>query len=157
MESPSTYRHARGFTLVEVLVVISLMAVVMGLGLLMSIDVFRGTTFRSTRQVLVSALTTARSRALANMYQSPEGVCYSAPDFIIFRRSSYGSANSADEHVPGNPSISLTGAINCTGMGAGAVVFSQIAATTSGSTITISETGHPNATVSVNTEGTIVW
>lgn len=57
----------RGFTLVEVLVVAALMAVIMGLGLMMSMDAFRGFSFRNDRDAVVAALQRARSQAINNI------------------------------------------------------------------------------------------
>ena len=161
MQSHSISHHAstRGFTLMEVIVTIALMSVLLGLGLILSMDVYRGTIYRSTRQVLISSLTTARGRALSNMYQSTHGVCYASPDFVIFRGTTYSAASLYNETVPGNPSVTLSstgGFITC-GSGTG-IVFSQLAATTSNTgIITVSESGHADETVSVNSLGTIIW
>lgn len=158
MESPSIFPRARGFTLIELLVVVSLMAALLGLGLLMSMDVFRGTTFRSTRQVLVSALTTARARALANDHQSAHGVCYRAPDFILFRGTTYSATNASNERIIGNPKVLLTSPTDSFTCGTGAgIVFAGVSAQTAGGTITVTEEGHTAATITVNAEGTIIW
>jgi prepilin-type N-terminal cleavage/methylation domain-containing protein len=161
MQSRSTSLRdkLRGFTLVEVMITIALMSVLLGLGLILSMDVYRGTLYRSTRQVLISSLTTARGRALSNMYQSTHGVCYAPPDFIIFRGTTYSATSPYNETVPGNPAVTLssTGAFITCGSGTG-IVFSQLAASTSNTgTITVSESGHADETVSVNSLGTIIW
>jgi prepilin-type N-terminal cleavage/methylation domain-containing protein len=163
MKSPNIFRpnntgcECRGFTLMEVLVVTSIFSFLLGLGLLMSMDVFRGTTFRSTRQILLSALTTARGRALANMLQSPYGVCYQAPDFVIFRGKTYADGVTEDT-IPGNPSVTVSGGyFNCTGPEAVGIVFSQVAATTTGGTLIVEEEGHPDASITVNSEGALIW
>lgn len=160
MPSHNTFHHdsSHGFSLIEVVVVIALSGTVLGLGLLLSMDVYRGTTFRSTRTTLVSALTTARGRAMSNQYQSAHGVCYSAPDFIIFRGATY-SAGGSNDRIAGNPAVTLTSASSFFTCGTGTgIVFSQISGVSSNTgTITIHESGHTDETVSVNTEGTIVW
>lgn len=161
MKSPNIFHrdNASGFTLIEVVVTISLMSILLALGLILSMDVYRGTTFRSTRQVLVSAITTARGRALTNLYQTTHGVCYLAPNFIIFRGTSYSATSPYNETIGGNPAVTLTsegGFFTC-GSGSG-IVFSQLSATTSNTgVITVIESGHTNETVSVNSLGTILW
>lgn len=161
MQSHSISHHAstRGFTLMEVIVTIALMSVLLGLGLILSMDVYRGTIYRSTRQVLISSLSTARGKSLSNLFQSPHGVCYLAPDFVIFRGTTYVANSTLNETVPGNPAVTLSSAgsfFNCAG-GTG-IVFSQLAATTSNTgIITVSESGHADETVSVNSLGTIIW
>lgn len=122
-------------------------------------EVFRGTIFRSSREVLISTLTTARTRALANMHGSSHGVCYDAPDMIIFRGDSYAPSESTNERVVGNPSFSISSEddfFSCeTGSG---IVFEALTGnTTNEGDITISSTGHADETVRVNEAGTIVW
>lgn len=136
-----------------------LLSILFSLGVILSMDVYRGTLYRSTRQVLISSLTTARGRALSNMYQSAHGVCYLAPNFIIFRGTTYSANSSSNETVPGNPAVTLTSTGNFFTCGSGAgVVFSQLSATTSNNgTITVAESGHASETVSVNSLGTIIW
>ncbi len=161
MQLHSTFHQdrSRGFTLLEVMITIALMSVLLGLGLVLSMDVYRGTLYRSTRQTLISSLTTARGRSLSNLFQSTHGVCYGAPDFIIFRGTTYSASSPYNETVPGNPAVTLTstgGFFSC-GNGTG-IVFSQLAATSSNTgTITVSESGHADETVSVNSLGTIIW
>lgn len=149
----------KGFTLMEVIVTISLISILLSLGLILSMDVFRGTVFRSTRQVLVSSLTTARGRAVSNLYQSTHGVCYLAPNFVIFRGTSYSATSPYNETIEGNPAVTLSSAGNFFTCGSGAgIVFSQLAATTSNTgMITVTESGHADETVSVNGLGTILW
>lgn len=146
--------------------VIALMAGLLGLGLLMSMDVFHGTTFRSTRQTLVSVLTLARSRALANDYQSSYGVCYNAPSqLVIFRGTTYVSGNTTNDSIPINPSVPLessrddAGALpdNFFSCGTDAIVFSQLAATTTEGFIYVKEADSREFKIQVNKEGTILW
>lgn len=159
LHSISHHDSTQGFTLMEVIITITLMSMLLGLGLVLSMDVYRGTLYRSTRQVLVSSLTTARGRSLSNFFQSPHGVCYLAPDFIIFRGTTYSASSPFNETVPGNPTVTLssTGSFFTCGSGVG-IVFSQLAATTSNTgIITVSESGHADETVSANSLGTIIW
>lgn len=148
-----------GFTLIEVIVTLTLMSVLFSFGLILSMDVYRATLERSSRDVLVTALTTARTRALVNLHQSPHGVCYRAPDFIVFRGTLYDAASPFNETMPGDPSITLTSAndfLTC-GTGSG-IVFGQLSATTSNTeVVTIAEEGRPSQSVQVNALGTIVW
>ncbi len=158
MESPIDRIH-RAFTLIETLVVLGLIGALMTLSLLLSMDVYRSTAFRSTRAVLVSTLTTARSRSLANLNQSPHGVCSLPPDLILFEGEMYDPASPMNERIPGNPAVQLTSVndfFDCTkGVG---IIFSQLEATTSeNDMIVLTERGHKNTDVRVNEEGTILW
>src|SRR3954466_3570125 len=94
----------KGFTLIEILVVTAIFAVIISLGLLMSMETFRGTTFRSERDTMVGVLQKARSRAMANIKQSQWGVHYQMSDhtYTIFKGSTYIPGASANEFVQGN-------------------------------------------------------
>lgn len=148
----------QGFTLMEVVIVMALFSLLLSLGLILSLDVYRGTTFRSTRSVLVSSLTTARGRAMNNVLASPHGVCYSAPDFILFRGPLY-SPSAVLDRIPGNPVVRISSPsdfFTC-GIGTG-VIFAQLdGTTTQTATLTITEDGRPSSQVSVTSEGTIIW
>src|SRR3989344_8804448 len=91
----------RGFTLIEVLVVLAIIGVIMSFGLIMSLDSYRGYLLRSERDVLVSTLERARSRALNNYYQSAWGVCYTTPNYIIFK----GTTCTTGDTIPANAAI----------------------------------------------------
>lgn len=156
MKSPSTYRPVKGFTLFEVVIVTALFGMLMSLGLILSMDVLRGTTFRSTRDVLVSALATARGQALANLHESAHGVCYEEPDFIVFRGDDY--ATSPDKaRVPGNPGVTLSSEDDFFDCDEDGIVFDQLTANTVGGDIVVSGEGHGDETVTVNAVGAILW
>lgn len=146
-------------TLIEILVTISLMSVLLGIGLLLSMDVYRGTLFRSSRDVLVTSLTVARNRALTNQHQSPHGVCYLSPNFILFRGASYSASSPYNETMEGNPAVTLSSVSDFFTCGSGTgIVFSQVSGTTSATGIlTVRGDGHADETVQVNALGTIVW
>lgn len=137
-----------GFTLIEIIVVIAIFSALVTLGLFMSMDTLRGTLHRSERDIVVSMLEKARSRALANIYQTPWGVCANAPDYIIFRGTSCTTLLSTNETIPAsaaNPAIFSA-----------PIVFSQLSATTTGGTVTIVQDGR-TSTIIVNHEGAIDW
>jgi prepilin-type N-terminal cleavage/methylation domain-containing protein len=149
-------KFAPGFSLIEILVVIGLVAAVMTLGLFMSMDTMRGTHFRSEQQVQVSALMKARSRAISNVHQSAWGVCYAAPGYIIFRGQTYAAGAATNETVAGDPGVgyaALPGSFAC---GSGAVVFSQLAGTTTPIELALTQAGR-TATTTIHYEGTIIW
>jgi len=148
-----------GFTLIEILVTLALMSLLLALGLLLSMDVYRGTRFRSSRDVLVTALSVARSRALANLNQRPHGVCYLAPDFVLFEGSTYSPVSPANQLVPGTAATVLISSgdfFSCvTGSG---IVFSQLSGTTSNTgVLTLRSDGHTDESVQVTSFGTILW
>lgn len=138
----------RGFTLIEILIVIAIFSVLISLGLFMSMETFRGTLNRSERDIVVNLLQKARSRALANIQQASWGVCYIAPEYIIFRGSECISGLPTNETVPANTANSI--------VFSSPIVFSQLSATTTGGSITITQNGR-TAAIIVNQEGMIDW
>ena len=156
---PMSWRHKNtkpklvsGFTLVETLVVVGLMVLLLATGLFLGVDTFKNYTRRSERDVLVSVLTKARSRAMNNMYQTPHGVCRdSSSNYVIFRGSTYIGGASTNEEIPGNSAVTISGLPLCS---SGGVLFSQLAGTTTDLTITITQDSR-TSTIEVNEEGRI--
>jgi prepilin-type N-terminal cleavage/methylation domain-containing protein len=86
MESPSIFQtNNKGFTILEVLVVMGLVVVVVAFGLNINFDYYTGTLFRSERDTVVSVLERARSRATNSVGDSSHGVCYVSPNLILFK------------------------------------------------------------------------
>jgi prepilin-type N-terminal cleavage/methylation domain-containing protein len=159
MHSRNISIQNRGFTLVEIAIVMGILSIIFAIGLFMSIDAFHAQIFRSGRESLVSALTASRARALTNFYQTPHGICYSTPNFILFRGTVYDPAAPTNEQILGNPSVTISSAGDFFKCGSHSeMVFARLAATTSSNgMITVTEPGHQPSTVSVNAEGTIIW
>ena len=75
MESHNTYNlDNRGMTLVEIIVAISILAIVASLGLFVSIDFAKSYNFRSEKNTIVSLLQRARGESINNINQSRHGV-----------------------------------------------------------------------------------
>lgn len=138
----------RAFTLIEIVVVLAIFSVLILSGLFMSMDTLRGTLHRSERDVVVSLLQKARSRALANMNQSPWGVCYIEPAYVIFRGTACTAGLATNEPVPASPAN--------LGTFSSPIVFSQLSATTTAGTVTLIQDGRTSV-ITVNREGTIEW
>jgi|SRR3989344_3122022 len=89
-----------GFTLIEILVSIAILAVIASLGLFISMDFFRSYSFRSEESVIVSVLQKARSESMNNIDQSRHGVHFITGHYVIFECPSictiYPGSNSSD-------------------------------------------------------------
>jgi prepilin-type N-terminal cleavage/methylation domain-containing protein len=164
MESHNICSHAKkqsknGFTLIEILVVVGIIGLILSMGLITSFDSYRGYTFRSERAVLVSTLEKARSRAMANMFETVHGVCYIAPNYIIFRGPDCIPGSSTNEIISGNSAVSVAGLSDTD-----TVVFEQLSGNlipelpfpTDEIQITVTQDNRTSI-IKINNEGTINW
>lgn len=162
MESPRTsIRNSRGFTLLEILVVMGLILMVVAFGLIVSFDDYRGFTFRNERDIVVSVIQKARGQAINNMCfgagctdGKPHGVYFgSAGQYIIFQGATYASRDATVDEVIDAKDKAAT----LTGMNT--VVFNRLradAVTTGGATLTVSQPGRTSV-VTVEPEGRVWW
>lgn len=139
-----------GFTLIEILIAMAIFLLLVGLGLFMSMDAYRGYSFRSERDVVVSLLQKARSRSMANIHQSAWGVCTINSTYIVFRGTACVAGAATNETLPVSSSATVAGLLSP------GVVFSQLGGTTTATTVTVTE-GTRVSTISINHEGTINW
>jgi prepilin-type N-terminal cleavage/methylation domain-containing protein len=154
-------RNSRGFTLLEVLVVMGLVLMVVAFGLIFSFDDYRNTMFRNERDIAVNVLQKARNQAMNNMCfgagctdGKAHGVYFgTAGQYVIFQGNSYASRDAAvDEIIEAkNDAASFSGLTS--------VVFNTLradASVTGGSTLTVTQAGKTSA-ITVEPEGRIWW
>lgn len=104
-----------GFTLIEVLVVMTMVSLVLSIALVMNMDDYRGFLFRDERDALVTVLQKARSQAIHNVCLGgactdglPHGVHISGNTYTIFQGSTYDANNSTNQTFQGNDRITVT-------------------------------------------------
>lgn len=139
-----------GLTLIELLVALSLLALIFGWGLLSSIGFYRRVTLQGERDNILSLLRRARAKAVDNIAESHHGLSVGSATYTLFRGDSYAArAASYDENFPRSGAVALSGLSE--------VVFQALSgdSTVSG-TITISD-GITNFTITLNSEGRINW
>jgi prepilin-type N-terminal cleavage/methylation domain-containing protein len=139
----------KGFTMIELLVVISIMGLIFGMGLFASFDFYRSYLLSTERDILLGVLEKARSRAMANMFESSHGVHIENSTYVIFRGDSYIPGAASNEEIPGNSIIQKSG-IND-------VVFEELTGLPSVTgSISLLE-GANSKIISINYEGRIDW
>jgi len=143
--NPQSLKGA-GFTLVEVVVVIGILAILAGLGLVLSMDFYRVYTFNYEQDLVVSILQKARSQAMANINQTSHGVCVIGSNYIL----SEGASCASGTTFPKSGAITVTWPTP--------IIFSQLAGSCSACPLTVTLTGlGKTANISINNEGQIDW
>ena len=97
-------RLVSGFTILEVSIVIGLFAILITLGLLLSMDVWHGSSFQSEQDIVLSLLYKARSRAVSNINESNHGLYIDElnQQYILFEGPDYASAVATTSFDMGN-------------------------------------------------------
>jgi prepilin-type N-terminal cleavage/methylation domain-containing protein len=100
----------KGFTLIEIVVAMAVLAVVAAFVGTVGYDFYRSQAFTAERDNLLSLLRSARVRALNNINQADHGVYIGANSYVIFEGSSYAARNAAfDEAYPRLPGVTASG------------------------------------------------
>ncbi len=143
-------REIKGFTIIELLVVMGIMSVLATLGLLVTLDLYRSYAFNSERDTLVSILQKARSKSLNNLGQTAHGVYFENDKYILFDRSGYGGANSQDQVIPADTYINHSSP--------GEIVFAQVSGNVvaGAGTITLGD-GKRSTSIVIGANGRVDW
>jgi len=81
----SILSRAEGFTFIELLIVVAILAVIITLGLFIGLDFYKRSSFRSEKDIVLSSLQKARSQSLNNINQARHGVYFSnTGQYVIF-------------------------------------------------------------------------
>ena len=156
MASPNiSTLNKKGFTLIEVLVVIGILGMILAFGFVTSLGSFKRNTFQTEQSILVSVLEKARSYSLNNMFESPHGVCYIDPNYVIFK-GAVCILSSTNELVLANANIASSSDFSTSLSPAAPIIFSQLTGNTSSTTIYMTD-GIKSAYININNEGTINW
>jgi prepilin-type N-terminal cleavage/methylation domain-containing protein len=154
MKSPKDYpnklsgqvKSRAGFTLIEIIVGLGILAIILSLGMFLTMDFYRDYNFRYQKNLAVSILQKARARSLANINQTPHGVHIGSSSLELFEGDDYMSASEVVSY-PFAGSVTITG---------NDVVFDQVSGNASDESYTVSGNGHSGA-ITVNSEGRISW
>lgn len=136
-----------GFTVIEIAVVIGLFALIIALALIMSMDVWRGSSFQSEQDIVLSLLYKARSRAVSNINESNHGLCIDQDErkYIVFEGDNCDADGTAFDMSNG---FTFTGDTE--------IVFDARTGSTNGYAFTIDGQGKSRE-FTINPEGGITW
>lgn len=151
---------SRGFTLIEILVVIAIFTMLGGMALVVSMESYRGYAFRNERDMIVALLQKARSESMSNVCLGtsctggrPHGVYLQTGSVVIFQGPNYASRDSAvDETITSRYAAASTTPGSFT-----EVVFTQLSATTTATSTTLRDDAGHVSVISIHSEGGITW
>ena len=150
----------KGFTLIEVILVIGLLLIIATFGLFFSFESFRGYSFHSDRDILVSLLQHVRSQAIGNTCRGSgctdgksQGIKIQNDKFIMFQGNSFddlSTDHSLDVIVSTNSNVSHSGQDE--------FVFTQLSGDVlDPGDVTLTDLSGKTSTISINSEGQVIW
>jgi len=107
MESPNILTQDKkyeGFTLIEILIAVGILAIILSFGLILSMDFYKTYAFNYEKDLIVGLLQKARSQSMANIYESNYGITFNSIDhqYILIK------GLSVDQVFEANKSIDIT-------------------------------------------------
>lgn len=147
----------KGFSLIEIIVVVAILILLLSLGLITNMDSYRKYMFRSENQNLVSSIAKVRSESLTNKGESPHGICFdnTQKKLVLFQGASYQTSVNPI-FIDTNPLTNITSIPNTFLCPNGGVIFSQLSGTTTQVEIGVTQNGSVSTTT-ISYEGTIHW
>ncbi len=102
----------KGFTLMEMLIVIGVLALISVVPMFMNIDSYRGEAFRGEQNTLGILLQTARANAFNNINQKKHGVVINPSGYegyVVFEGNTYATADhSKDSRTPASYKVTFS-------------------------------------------------
>jgi prepilin-type N-terminal cleavage/methylation domain-containing protein len=110
---------ARGFTLIELIVVLGIFSILAAAGLAFSFDSYRGYLFQSEYTSTVNLLAKARNRAINNFNESDHAIEVLSGEYRLYATDEYSASDpSTYLSLPRNNELTFTGPTK--------VVFAQL-------------------------------
>jgi prepilin-type N-terminal cleavage/methylation domain-containing protein len=156
---------SKGFTLMEVLLVIGLITIVASFGLFVSMDSYNSSSFQNDRNLLVSTLMRARSESINNVCLSttsspctdgkPHGVHLDTSgglvtQYVLFQGTTYNPTDPINEIIKTNHYLTISGTTD--------VYFTELSdSVTTPVTITLKDNSTSTSDINIGGEGQITW
>jgi len=141
--------RSSGFSLIEIIIVVSLLSFIFSLGLAVTFRSYESHLFNAEIDTLANILIKARSNAQSNMLKSAHGVFIKESDYILFSGLLFDENNSMNQKTPRNKSIAVTGMQE--------VIFEAVSGNPDASGDILLTNGNQTGSISISQEGRIDW
>ncbi len=151
------FKKNNGFTLIEVLITLGILAIVGTTFSIIDINNFRGDSFRSEVSTIGTALQTARANSFNNINQKKHGVAFNPSGingYVIFEGNSYADRDTTKDVVI-NPTYTVVFAVSAPTE----ITFDQLSgnANYNGNIVLTDPQRGVTAIIQTNNEGKISW
>ncbi|MFC1802142.1 Tfp pilus assembly protein FimT/FimU [Patescibacteria group bacterium] len=137
----------RGFTLLELMIVISIIIVVGAFTIPVGIKFFQSQALEDTTDSIVETLRRARNQAVFQKNDSSFGVKFASTSFTLFQGDTYTSRDTQEDEV-----FDLVSGVNTNGIDE--IVFSRIFGTTTADTLDITLDDNSRS-IDINIQGKV--
>jgi prepilin-type N-terminal cleavage/methylation domain-containing protein len=142
-------KSGKGFTIIEIIVVLGIMTVVFGMGSILFFDSIQRSVSKNEATLVATLLTGQRTKALSNVNQHSFGLKVEPSAYTTFEGSSF---------LAGTNMLSVAKGSAITTSGDTEVVFNQLTGNNSAGLLTINITdGAKTVPIAINSEGRVDW
>ncbi|MBY0376489.1 prepilin-type N-terminal cleavage/methylation domain-containing protein [Patescibacteria group bacterium] len=141
--------HQKGFTLIEILVVVGMIVMLFTVGSFIDMGSLNKNLVSTEESTLISVLSKARSRAMNNVDHVAHGVHIDTDSYTIFEGSTYTAGASTNEEIPKNSKAIITGLND--------FYFNQLSGNPSSTGIIQLSDGITTKTINIKTGGLLDW
>jgi prepilin-type N-terminal cleavage/methylation domain-containing protein len=149
MTSQKIYNDNNGFSLIEVILVIAIVAFMASMGALFSTGAITRSYTIAERDLLVALLTQTRAKALANVHESAHSLYVATSTYVLYEGIVFSESNPTNKHVPKVSETTITGLST--------VTFLPLTGDVAGAGIIAVTSGVQSYDVEVNSVGRINW
>ena len=146
----SNLKPQKGFTLLEIIIVIVLFALLVGISIPFGLDVYLSYVLISETRNMVSFMRRAETLSFTNTRNDSYGVMIMNDRFVLFRGASFATRDTAfDEEYLRSPLVTVSGVAH--------IVFAAVTGRPDIMGTTTFSNGVNEQTVFINEHGTLFW